>query len=201
MKKLLLSAVLAFLGMCSQVQAATLWNDYYNTYMSTVDPTSNDNSVNNNTIPFYYWFNSSTGEIFVSSSPDNTNITWGKFITSLNLATEMASAAGWNINTTRAYTAVGSPTFNSSRTPNTTHDTNVAATMHVNATVLQSSSFSAQEDCGSGFSEIGRVSTTLGILVNEDKYMDFIVSANCAYKIVASGTGTNSIISFKEKLY
>lgn len=200
MKKLLLSAILA-LGICSQVQAATLWNDYYNTYMDSIDPTSNEGSVNNNVIPFYFWFNSSTGEIFVSSSSSNTNITWGKLITSLNLATEMSSAAGWGINTTRQYAAVSSPAFNSSRTPNTTHDTNVIATMHVDATVLQSSTFSAQEDCGSGFSEIGRVSTTLGILVDEDKYMDFIVSANCAYKIVASGTGTNSIVSFKEKSY
>jgi hypothetical protein len=163
------------------------------------------------------WVNTATGEISYEADNTWTPQVWPKFITTLNMsqyipaipvpinqggsgattAAEARNNLGITANSARDYSSVPLA-FGTSRTPNSAHDVQVLRTDHVNATVLQSSTIAIQMDCGSGFSEKTRASTTLGVLVNQDINFSFTVPANCAYKVVASGSGTNTTVSNQE---
>lgn len=150
-------------------------------------PTSNEPDVITNLVPNWIWWNKASNDFYLATSNINTSLSYVKLMTDANAF----------INSQRDYTPM-TLAFNTGHTPNTTHDTCILATYHVNASLLQSSTISIQTDCGSGFNEKTRASTTSGVLVNQDINFSFLVAANCAYKAVASGSGTNTVVSTQE---
>lgn len=105
----------------------------------------------------------------------------------------------------RDYSAVGSPAFNTSRTPSGSRDTFVIATVTMAVENDETSTITAQVDTGSGFVTIattGHVFDVTGIGVGGtstvSETISFIVPANTAYKIVSSGTGANALDALQE---
>lgn len=103
---------------------------------------------------------------------------------------------GININSTRNYSSV-SLAFNTSRTPNATNDVLVICSLREIVTVLQSSTINIQVDTGSGFTTIETFAIS-GVAADITTGFSFVVPMNCSYKIISSGTGTNSISSIYE---
>lgn len=109
------------------------------------------------------------------------------------------SILGLNINSNRSYVSQ-SLSFSTPRTPSTTQDTLVIATLNSNATTLQTGTFDIQVNTGSGFVTIASINndneaTTTQIF---EEPTTFIVPANSSYQILESGTATNTITSVYE---
>lgn len=172
--------------------------DVMTSYIDNYDPTSNEGSVFNNIMPFYYWMNSITEEIFLSTSQDNTDIIWRVLITSLNVnsyISDYITALGWKINTSRSSSA---PTlsFGDSRTPNEDNDTMVMLSISQTSTLLTASDVTVQLDFGSGF-EVEAEMRLSGIAASLIQTCTFLVPKGASYKLV-SVSGSNSISYLKE---
>lgn len=177
---------------------ALIIQDVVTTYVDTYNPTSNENAIFNNIIPFFFWLNSMTGELRLSTSQDNTNLSWRVLITSLNVNSYISSYIanlGYNIDTARS-SSNGVLSFNSSRTPNANSDTLVTVSISQTSTLLAAAIVSVQIDYGSGF--VDHAYTTLsGIAATQVQACTFLVPKGKSYKIL-SVSGSNSISLCKE---
>jgi hypothetical protein len=123
-----------------------------------------------------------------SEDPDiNTGLSW-KFLGQL----QSSAPAQKTIH------SVSSPSFNSPRTPSSTLDVDVNAILGISVTVLETSTITAQVDTGSGYTTVGQWSIGLLSLSGLVNTLSFKVPAGAAYKLIASGTGTTSIVSLLE---
>lgn len=168
--------------------------DVMTSYMDTYSPTSNENSVFNNILPFYYWINTTTGDIFLSTSQDNTNITWRTLITSMNIMSYI-NQAGWNLDTARS-SSNGLLSFGSSRTPNTNVDTFVTVSISQTSTLLVPASVLVQLNYGGGMVNHAQLQLS-GIAATQIQPCTFLVPKGSSYQFVSS-SGTNSIVYCKE---
>jgi hypothetical protein len=99
---------------------------------------------------------------------------------------------GAQTNTSRSYTAVSSPAFNSPRTPSTTNDTSVVLTCSLTSTLLTPASVTIQVDG----TTIGTLSFS-GVAAANTQSTSFIVPIGSAYKFVQT-SGVSSIVSLYE---
>lgn len=163
------------------------------------DPTGTEPIVSAVGIPsnwLFYWWNTITNDVFSCQNGSATPLVWWKHITSLNLASSVSSTLGWKINSSRSYSSV-SLAFATARTPSATNDTLVIASLQANVALLQTSTMNVQIDSGSGFTTISTLTFT-GVVSTKTDTVSFIVPANAQYKLLSSGTATNTITSIFE---
>lgn len=178
-----------------------VYNAAYVYFTCDRDPTGTEAIVSGYGIPsnwLFYWWNTTTNDVFICQNGSATPLVWWKQVTSLNF-TSMLAGSGWNLNKPRSYSSV-SLAFNTSRTPSATNDVFVTANVSMGITLIQTSTISAQVDTGSGFISVATVSIAAAAAVTRGDRLAFIVPANSSYKIIASGTGANSISSIYELL-
>lgn len=176
-----------------------MYNAAYVYFICDRDPTTTEPIVSGYNLPstwLFYWWNTTTNDVFVCQNGSATPLVWWKQATSLNF-TSMLSASGWNLNKPRSYASV-TLAFNTSRTPNATNDVFVTANVSMGITLIQTSTISAQVDSGSGFVSVATVSLAAAAAVTRGDRLAFMVPANSSYKIIASGTGTNTMGSIYE---
>lgn len=176
-----------------------VYNAAYIYFTCDRDPTATETIVSAVGIPanwLFYWWNTTTNDIFVCQNGSATPLVWWKQISSLNLAATIGSSLGWHINSNRAYAPI-TLAFNTARTPSATNDTFVIVSVQMALALLQNSTVTAQVDSGSGFSTIATM-TLSGQVLTDTKAFSFLVPANAQYKIISAGTGTNTITSINE---
>lgn len=176
-----------------------VYNASYVYFTCDRDPTGTESVVSGYGIPstwMFYWWNTTTNDVFVCQNGSATPLVWWKIATSLNFAS-MLSSTGWKLNTARSYSSQ-SLTFGTARTPSATNDTFVVCNVTMAITVLQTCTITAQINPGSGFTTINQVSLNVAAASTVGDALSFIVPANSQYKIVSAGTGTNTIVSAYE---
>lgn len=111
---------------------------------------------------------------------------------------------GINVNSARSYSLVVLA-FNTGRTPSTTQDTLVIATVEMDFDDGEDSTITFQIDDGGGYDSIyslGGMFNPSGIGVSgtavSRQTMTVIVPANSIYKIISAGTGNNTIETINE---
>lgn len=110
------------------------------------------------------------------------------------------NGANINTNKARSYSLVALA-FSTSRTPSTTNDTLVVATVQIVADAGEDSTISFQVDDGGGFDTIATFRKALAALAvtNTDRgVITVLVPANSAYQIIESGTATSTITTINE---
>lgn len=176
-----------------------VYNTQYIYFTNNIDPTGTEPVVSSYNLPsnfLFYWWNTSTNDIFYCANPSESPLVWKKEVNSSNIASALLFF-GWKINTARGYTSP-SIVFGTGRTPNATNDTFVIVNVTMGITLLQNCSISAQIDAGGGFIERARCSLSVAAASTVGDALSFIVPAGSAYKLVSSGSGTNTIISTQE---
>jgi hypothetical protein len=106
---------------------------------------------------------------------------------------------GWSINSERSYSTRSTPEFDTSYTPSSINDTHVIAIVKSSLSVLENTQIDFQIDFGDGFVVIATIANDIGLAVpGHTGSFSVIVPANKSYKIIESGTGTNTLIGIKE---
>lgn len=176
-----------------------IYNTQYIYFTNTVDPTATEPVVSSYSLPanfLFYWWNTATNDIFYCVDPSVPTLVWKKEVNSSNIAAVLL-AFGWKINTARSYTTPAL-VFGTGRTPNATNDTFVIVNVTMAITLLQSCTISAQIDPGGGFVERARCSLNVAAASTVGDALSFLVPAGSAYKVVSSGSGSNTIVSAQE---
>jgi len=162
------------------------------------DPTASEPIVSSIPFPSDWligWWNQTNSTYWMCFDLTADALVWHEMADSSNFSS-MLNAIGWKINTSRSYSSV-SLTFNTNRAPSSAHDVFVNATINIQITALQSSTVEAQVDTGSGFVTVASASN-MTIAANYTTTLSFIVPVGAIYKLIESGTGTNSIASVNE---
>jgi|GEM_PF-4851680 len=179
-----------------------VYNAAYVYFTCDRDPTATEPIVSGYSIPntwLFYWWNTTTNDVFVCQNGSASPLVWWKQASSLNIAS-MLSSIGWNINKARGYSSQ-SLSFNTPRTPSVTNDTFVICNVTMAITLVQTSTITAQVDPGSGFVTRAQCSLSAAAATTDGHALSFFVPANSQYKIVSAGTGTNTIVSTHELLF
>ncbi len=124
--------------------------------------------------------------------------------TSASSAATARTNLGINVNSARSYTAVVLA-LNTDRTPSTTQDTLVIATVDMALDDGETSTMTFQVNDGGGHDSICSVTaqfdpTGVGVAgtFTSAQTMTVIVPANSIYKIISAGTGVNTITTINE---
>lgn len=138
-----------------------------------------------------FWaFDTVNNRAYVCTYHSGTELGW----------TEVVPFSG-NLNTARAYTQRSTPAFNTAYTPNANNDTFVSAIVSQSNTLTQTTSISFQVDFGSGYVTLATFASNgivIGVAAARTDTFGVIVPKNCPYKLVASGAGTNTLVSIQE---
>ncbi len=111
-------------------------------------------------------------------------------------ASQVKTALGLNINTSRSYTTRSTPAFSTNYTPNTTNDTFVVVNISQTSVLLGSAAVNAVI----GGITIANASLG-GVAATQTNSLSFIVPANSSYQLTQTATGigaANSILSIRE---
>lgn len=166
-------------------------------YTADRDPTSSEPLVyNGHPTLIFIWFNTATVDLFWCMDNTTDAMKWSKMVSPQN-ALSVLTALGWNINSNRSIHTVSSPAFNSPRTPSAISDTFTTASVQMVNTLLTTSTITVQVDTGSGYNTVATIGMS-GLAATNTQAVSFIVPANSAYKILQSGSGTNTLISITE---
>jgi hypothetical protein len=193
----MVSKLLSKLNSPKPLDSPVLISDYpYLYYVYAADP------LPTSTIDFYgyenfmfFWWNTVTNDVFYCIDDTEGALVWVKIAAPQNILA-MINSQGWGINTPRAYTLIVLA-LNTPRTPSSSLDTFVACTVNSVLTLLQSSTITAQVNTGAGYFTIATFANS-GIAINATSSLSFMVPAAASYKIVVTGTGTNTITSLME---
>lgn len=94
---------------------------------------------------------------------------------------------GWAVNTSRAWTPVSSPAFNTPRSPSATNDVEVLAIVSLTSTLITDAEVDAQIDSGSGYTTVATESLS-GLVATTKRTLQFTVPAGASYQFTESGT-------------
>lgn len=170
------------------------WVGYYR---DTVDPTATESDPPVYTgLPNFleFWWNQSSGDVFMC--PDNTlnAMRWDKIITSNNLSSQLNSL-GFSLPSSQSYTDV-SLAFSTNRTPSTTKNTFVVVNVSQTSVLLGSATVNVLV----GGTQIASAGLS-GVAATQINSISFMVAPTDVYQITQTVTGigaSNSIVSIKE---
>lgn len=169
-------------------------------FLADRDPTSSEPDVYQGYAGLIlFWENTISGDFFIS--PDNiaSPLAWNKIAVDANLLT-MISAAGWQLNTSRNQSASGI-SLNTARRPSLTNDIQVTPSIRQVNTLLTSTALTAEiSSNNSTWSTSGSLADNTGVASDYTTMFNFICPAGYYYRLVASGTGTVTLISCNELL-
>lgn len=176
-------------------------------YTCDRDPTSDEPLVYNGYSDLLLmWWNTANSTLFWCLNDTEAEMEWQQIITSNTAADIILTpenllllklALGYQIDSIRSYLPRSTPSFNTNYTPSSTNDTFVLATVNISLSLLQSSTIIAQINSGSGFVTVATAANG-SVAINNTSTLSFIVPANSTYKIVSSGTGSNTLNSIME---
>lgn len=170
------------------------WVGYYR---DTRDPTATESDPPVYTgIPNFleFWWNQSSGDVFLC--PDNTlnAMRWDKIVTSANL-TDSLNNLGFSAPSSQSYTNV-SLAFSTNRTPSNTKNTFVVVNISQTSVLLGSATVNVLV----GGTQIASAGLS-GVAATQVNSISFMVAPTVAYQLTQSATGigaSNSIVSIKE---
>lgn len=176
-------------------------------YTCDRNPTNDEPLVYNNYLDLLLlWWNTTDSTLFWCLNNSSEEMDWQQIITSETAAEVilnpenlglLKTALGYQIDTPRSYSERSTPSFDTNYTPSATNDTFVIATVNIALSILQSSSVVAQVDIGSGFVTIATAASG-SVAINNTSSLSFIVPAGATYKLLSSGTGTNTLNGIME---
>lgn len=170
---------------------------YY--YTCDRDPTASEPLIFNNYPGFmFFWWNTTSNDIFINIVSTTDSMVWEKYATSSNIESVLLNA-GWNLNTSRSYSLRSSPAFNTSYSPSSTNDCYVICVVSVTSTLLTPGTVLFQSNDSGSFLTIGEASVS-GVAASSSQTISCIIPANKSYKLLNS-SGTASIISINELLF
>lgn len=141
------------------------------------------------------WATYTTSDFWLCVDNAPAAMVWWRMVFDSNI-TSVLNSVGWEINTSRSYSARTSAAFGTSYTPSASNDTQVIASVKLSSTVLLASTVDIQVDTGSGFTTILELSVS-GLAATMTQSATFIVPAGASYKLVQS-VGGSSIIYINE---
>ncbi|HXK00694.1 MAG TPA: hypothetical protein VNF93_02270 [Buchnera sp. (in: enterobacteria)] len=171
--------------------------DPTSTELDVLDPTNLGVGVYVNIPDFKYsWFNTITGDLWWCIDNTFNSMIWKKEINDINFNNFIPiNLKNSQLNTSRSYSIVNSPSFSTVYTPSLTNDTHIIATIGLTSVIAGSASATLQIDSGSGYNTIATISLS-GIAATIDNTLNSIIPLGSSYKILSSISGLGSSVSF-----
>jgi hypothetical protein len=146
----------------------------------------------------FYWWNTTTNDIFVCQNGSATPLVWWKQVSSLNIESTLSSL-GFSPPVARSRTQRSSPAFSTSYRPSTTTDTEINITLNFTGLVSLNSQVDIQTSIdNSTWVTIFPVKTTVSLALNTNYPITFTLPVGSYYRLVQSVGTQATIVSIYE---